>query len=501
MGKENRENNMQEGNKQSSATQGRHYVRLFFMMEGVLLAFLAVFYISCGEALYVRKSDGSVEEFGATSDTGDLVAGREAVQVYTSQMDMLDAVGVMVTNYGQPRTDALHIRVEDAADGRLLAEETFPAKTLGEGKYVYVRPKQAVRLPRGRQVRVVCTSDGTPGNAPMVCYNMQDMLEQEDVARDAAFFIDGQAVQGTMCIAVQGRDLIWSGPHYWELVLAAVCLAACLYLAAAWRDAAGGHSCLFQAGADLKKYRFLMRQLVARDFKVRYKRSILGVLWSFLNPLLTMAVQYFVFSQLFRSDIDNYPVYLMSGLVVFNFFGEGAGQALGSIVGNASLITKVYIPKYIYPATRVLSSGINLLMSLVPLVTVAVLTGERITKAYLMLPYILLCVAGFTIGIGMILAAGMTFFRDVQFLWGIANMLWMYLTPLFYPVSIVPEGFRQVILHNPMYGFVQAVRTIVMEGTAPQPAAFFQCTLAAAGMLAAGAFVFKKTQDEFIFYI
>lgn len=245
----------------------------------------------------------------------------------------------------------------------------------------------------------------------------------------------------------------------------------------------------------------MIRQLVQRDFKVRYKRSVLGVFWSFLNPLLMMTVQYIVFSQLFRSNIDNYPVYLLSGLVVFNFFNEGVGQALGAIVGNARLITKVYIPKYIYPVTRVLSSGINLVMSLIPMVIAALITGERITRAYLMLPYILLCVMAFTIGLGMVLAAAMTFFRDVQFLWGIVSMLWMYLTPLFYPVSIIPEGFRRVIQSNPMYFFVSAVRCIVMDGATPRPAVFCQCTLVALAMLGVGCLVFKKTQDKFVFYI
>ena len=238
-----------------------------------------------------------------------------------------------------------------------------------------------------------------------------------------------------------------------------------------------------------------------RDFKVRYKRSVLGVFWSFLNPLLMTAVQYVVFSQLFQSDIDNYPVYLLSGLVVFNFFNEGVGQALGSIVGNAQLITKVYIPKYIYPAARVLSSGINLAMSLIPLVIAALVTGEQVTRAYFMMPYILLCVMIFTAGLGMILAAAMAVFRDVQLLWGIASMFWMYLTPLFYPVSIVPEEFRLAVMNNPMYLFVSAVRVIVLEGTAPRPAAFCQCTLIALAMLGAGCFVFKKTQDQFVFYI
>ncbi len=118
-----------------------------------------------------------------------------------------------------------------------------------------------------------------------------------------------------------------------------------------------------------------------------------------------------------------------------------------------------------------------------------------------MLPYILGCVMVFTTGLGMALAAGMTFFRDIQFLWGVLSMLWMYLTPLFYPVSIVPEAFRGAVLHNPMYIFVHAVRAIVLEGTAPRPLVFFQCTWIALAMLAAGGMIFKKTQDRFIFYI
>ena len=104
----------------------------------------------------------------------------------------------------------------------------------------------------------------------------------------------------------------------------------------------------------LKKYRFLLFQLVSRDFKTKYKRSVLGVLWSLLNPLMTMVVQYIVFSELFRWDIDNYAVYLISGIVLFSFFSEATNQALVSITGNAGLITKVYVPKYIFPVSKVI---------------------------------------------------------------------------------------------------------------------------------------------------
>ena len=244
-----------------------------------------------------------------------------------------------------------------------------------------------------------------------------------------------------------------------------------------------------------------MKQLVSRDFKTRYKRSVLGVFWSFLNPLLMMIVQYIVFSQLFKSDIDNYAGYLLCGTVAFNFFNEGVGQALTSIVGNASLITKVYLPKYVYPITRVLSSGINLLMSLIPLVIVALLTGEKITKSYLMLPYILICLMIFTMGMGMIMASAMTFFRDMQFLWGVLSMIWMYITPLFYPLSIVPKEVRTYFVINPMYHYVDAIRSIILNGMTPRPVEFAICTMCALAMFIVGSCVFKKSQDKFIFYI
>ena len=313
--------------------------------------------------------------------------------------------------------------------------------------------------------------------------------------------MNGNVVPGTMCIAVSGRNYVWTGPNYWKLVLLAVALVAVLYGIECSRDKRGKTTVLFNMLFVLKKYKFLIKQLVKRDFKVRYKRSVLGVFWSFLNPLLMMIVQYVVFSQLFKSDIENYPVYLLSGTVIFNFFNEGVGQSLTSIVGNAPLITKVYLPKYIYPVTRVFSSGINLLMSLIPLIIAALITGEKITWAFLMLPYILIRVMIFTMGFGMILAAAMTFFRDMQFLWGVLSMLWMYLTPLFYPISIVPKQVQGLVLNNPMYYFVNAFRTIILEGITPRPVVFCQCTLVALVMLGIGSLIFKKTQDKFIFYI
>lgn len=240
--------------------------------------------------------------------------------------------------------------------------------------------------------------------------------------------------------------------------------------------------------------------MVARDFKVRYKKSVLGMFWSLLNPLLTMAVQYMVFSQVFRS-VDNFVLYLLSGTIVFNFFSEAAGQALGAIVNNASLVKKVYMPKYIYPVTKVLSSGINFLISMIPLVIAAFLTGEPVTLSYLVLPYAMVCVMLFSIGWGMLLSALMVFFRDVQFLWSVFSMLWMYMTPLFYPESILAEQYAWIMDINPMCRYVKFFREVVIDGMVPQPQLFVECFLFAAGAVLIGGFVFRRTQDRFIFHI
>ena len=258
---------------------------------------------------------------------------------------------------------------------------------------------------------------------------------------------------------------------------------------------------LINAIVAMQKYRFLIKQLVSRDFKAKYKRSILGVFWSFLNPLLTMIVQYIVFSNLFRFDIPYYPVYLLSGIIVFNYFSEACGMALTSIIGNATLITKVYVPKYIYPLTRILSSLVNLLISMIPLIIVTMLSGLHPTKAYLLIPLMLVCLAMFCLGLGMLLSAAMVFFRDIQFLWGVLTMIWMYLTPIFYPESILPEQVVWVLKINPLYYFINFLRSCVIDGVSPEPVVYVQCFLISLCVLAVGAWVFKKSQDKFVLYL
>lgn len=246
------------------------------------------------------------------------------------------------------------------------------------------------------------------------------------------------------------------------------------------------------------KYSFLLSQLIKRDFKTKYRRSVLGILWSLLNPLLIMVVQYLVFSTLFRFDIPNYAVYLLSGIVMFNYMSEATTQSMTCIIQNASLINKVYIPKYIYPLSRVLSTGVNFLFSLVALYLVVVFSGMRVSFAHLGMIYGITCLFIFILGISFFLSALMVFFRDTQFLYSIVLTVWTYLTPIFYPESILPEYMNKVMEFNPMYHFIRFIRFIILYQGVPDIKAWLFCAIFALLSLGFGIFVFKKNENKFI---
>lgn len=249
------------------------------------------------------------------------------------------------------------------------------------------------------------------------------------------------------------------------------------------------------------EYRFLLGQLVSRDFKTRYKRSVLGVLWSMLNPLLTMCVQYLIFANVFRWDVDNYAVYLLVGTVTFNFFSEASQGALSSITGSASLITKVHIPTYIFPVSKVLSACINWCFSTLALYCILLIQGVPLNIYHLVLPVAYLSLILFACGIGMILAALMVYFRDIQFLYSVLITLWMYMTPLFYPIDIIPEDWLDNYVLNPMYQYVTFFRTVILDAAMPTAEQFGFCIGYAVAAMVIGFVVFRKLKRNFILHV
>lgn len=296
------------------------------------------------------------------------------------------------------------------------------------------------------------------------------------------------------------------------VIVALLFVALVLIFAHIRRMFNSGRNCFGLKVIDaVHKYRFLMEQLVIRDFKIKYKRSVLGVFWSFLNPLLMMVVQYIVFSRLLNlrsAGMEHYAIYLLCGIVIWNGFSDSTQQSMRAIHGNARLITKVYVPKYIYPISKVVSSFINVVLSMVPLLLVTVIyglfNGLYLKLSVILLPFALLLLLIFIIGMGFMLSTLMVFFHDIEFLWSVILMAWMYATPIIYSLDMFGEGanwLRVVMQFNPMYHFINFVRSILLSGTAPSFPEMGVCLLCALGMFFLGLFIFKKNQDRFILYL
>ena len=263
------------------------------------------------------------------------------------------------------------------------------------------------------------------------------------------------------------------------------------------------HGLVSSLALAAKKYGFLLRELIVRDFKVKYKRSALGMLWSLLYPVLMMCVMALVFRNVFRFSAPgvSYLSYLMTGLTLFNYFSEASNLAMSSVVANFSLIGKVYMPKYIFPLSKCLFVGINFLLTLLPLYAVILLTGTGLCWQHLLLPYVFVCLLGFTLGMSLLLSAAAVFLRDLFYIYGIILTVWTYLTPIMYDIRMIGSARLIALMKlNPLYQYISFARTIVLFHATPSASQFLLCFISAALVLAAGAVFFRSKQDRSIYY-
>ncbi|GLB31863.1 hypothetical protein LAD12857_37860 [Lacrimispora amygdalina] len=252
---------------------------------------------------------------------------------------------------------------------------------------------------------------------------------------------------------------------------------------------------------ELWSYRELLIELIKRDLRVKYRKSVLGYLWSLLNPLLMMMVVSTVFSYMFRFDIVNFPMYLLTGQTLFNFFSEATNMAMSSITNSGSLIKKVYLPKQVFPVSRMLSSFVTFLFSLLAIVIIMIITRVKVTWTILLVPLPLIYILIFTIGVGLVLSIMSTYFRDVIYLWGVFITAWMYFTPIFYPISQLPEFASNLMRFNPMFQMLQCFREIVLYGTFPSWHRHVACIVCATVSLTIGIYVFRKKQGNLILHL
>lgn len=449
-----------------------------------------VFYYAAHERICYMEYWSSVG--GHDGYLEELSDGTVVSQKLWFDSDYVDEIGISVATFMRVNTGNIIITLEDE-NGIEVARKVLKAEDIQDNSIEELSVKKAVG--KGSYILKI-VSDGGEKNASITLYRNSEInyLGQ-------GYSVNGKECNGTLELSIYGGVNKRIARWYWPIVFI---MGMLLLGILSWTENLvqnGKSNKLVEFIFNIKRYRFLIKQLVERDFKTKYKRSVLGVFWSLLNPVLTMAVQYVIFSTIFRQGIENFPLYLLCGSVLFTFFTDSVGNGLMSIVGNASLITKVYVPKYIYPVSKVLSTAINLLLSMIPLLLVVLVTGAPITKAYLLIPFVVLCLILFCIGMSFLLSSAMVFFRDTQFLWGVVTILWMYATPLFYPETIIPEHFRFILDFNPMYHYVSFIRTIMRDGMSPYLYEYVYCIGFSIIALLFGIFVYKKTENKFILYI
>ena len=249
---------------------------------------------------------------------------------------------------------------------------------------------------------------------------------------------------------------------------------------------------------------FVLRQLVTRDFKLKYRRSFLGVLWSVLNPLLMMCVMAAVFSTMMRfssEGIPSYPLYIILGNITFTLMSDSTSKGMSSIIDAAPLLKKVRVSRWVFPVEKVLFAFVNFALSMVAVLVVMLVVGVLPTWRILLLPVLLVYLGMFCVGLSLLLSALTVFFRDVMHLWTVVLTAWTYATPLFYPVSILPNWMMVVERFNPMFHYVSYIRELLLYQRLPSLGLNVACAVSGIVMLLVGLAVFRRTEHKFILFI
>lgn len=267
-------------------------------------------------------------------------------------------------------------------------------------------------------------------------------------------------------------------------------------------DSSRQRNSFFHELRALIQYRELLQILIINNIKTRYKRSSLGVLWTMLNPLLYMTVMVIAFSELFRFQINNYPVYLLSGLIAWNFFSQTTTQAIQSLVwGGGTLLKRVYLPKTIFSVAAVGAGIINLLLACIPLFFIMLFTHQPIYLSWWFLPIAILILAAVALGVALLVSIISVFFNDIVELYQILLQALFYLTPIMYPDNILPAKIQSYLLLNPLYDVIKVFRTAIYEGHLPSMSILLSAVIVASAVLCLGWWCFTRKADQIVYWI
>lgn len=250
-----------------------------------------------------------------------------------------------------------------------------------------------------------------------------------------------------------------------------------------------------------RKYNFLFTELVKRDFKKKYKRTVLGIFWSMLGPLLHLLVMALIFTRFFGRNTQHYIIYLFAGVLIYSYFKESTNSGMQSLVANSGIFTKIKVPKYLFLFSRNVSSLINFGLTLILFFIFAAIDGVAFHPRFLLLIFPVICLLMFNIGVGLILSALFVFFKDIQYLYDIFTLLLMYLSAIFYTVDSFSYGAQQFFMLNPVYAYIFYFRTIVLHGIVPSLNVHIICVGYALISLALGSWFYKRYNYRFLYYM
>lgn len=251
----------------------------------------------------------------------------------------------------------------------------------------------------------------------------------------------------------------------------------------------------------IQKHRFLLEELIKRDFDRKYKGALLGAAWSVMNPLLTLLIMRVIFGHFFGGAIEHYTTYLFCGTVVFSFFTESTAEGLMALVGNAHIFTKINVPKYLFLLAKNAQTLINFFLTLLVFLLFCALNGIAFSWRFLLLLYPVVTLLLFNLGMGFILSALYVFYRDIQYLWGVLTQFLLYLSAVFYSIDTFPADVQNLFLINPLYLFIRYFRKIVLDGTPPSAGFYLLMAFDAVVVLTLGIWIYKKNDTEFLYYV
>jgi len=252
---------------------------------------------------------------------------------------------------------------------------------------------------------------------------------------------------------------------------------------------------------SLIKYRQLVVQLVSRNIKTRYKRSVLGVAWTMISPLMMMTVLTIVFSSLFATRLEHYAVFLLTAFTLWGYFSQTSAGIMTELTWGGSLLSKIYVPPSVFAVSALGTGLVNLLLSLVPLLLIMLVTGMPLTWSLLFLPIPILFTTMFALGLGLVLSRMAIFFGDVVEMYQILIMVWFYATPIIYPMESIPEGRRIFLELNPMYYLIETFREPVYQGRLPDPFITLVAGVVSTVTLVVGWWYFTQKVDEFAYRV